>query len=401
MIDYRKCPWPWFGGKADAAPAVWQSLGDVEHYVEPFAGSLAVLLRRPHQSNRAYYSETVADTDSLLCNFWRAVQWFPNETAEAASWPVSEIDKHARGSFILAWRESEATARLAGDPYWCDPLIAGWWAWCVCVSIGAWGHGGPWWPDADGVLRKRDDEQDGVTADRPDISGGGRGVNHPGTREPGVSADLPHISGDGQGVTHAGTREPRVGLDERIAADYAATCGYHPLTMPELRRWLCFLSARLRHVRIVNGDWTGAVNGSWKRVCTSGAAETLTVRMDKGRVGFFLDPPYGVSDRDAVYGKQESFTVAAEVRAWCLAKGDDPKYRIVYAGFDTEGEELVAAGWREVEWFRAGHLKGGMGNSKKNKPDGDAGHQQHRERLWNSPHCLFAADPQQRFCGME
>jgi len=48
LIDYNKTPWPWFGGKADAAPAVWEALGDVDHYVEPFAGSLAVLLRRPH-----------------------------------------------------------------------------------------------------------------------------------------------------------------------------------------------------------------------------------------------------------------------------------------------------------------------------------------------------------------
>ena len=73
ISDMRKTPWPWFGGKADAAPQVWEALGDVEHYVEPFAGSLAVLLRRPHPCNRTYYSETVNDLDGLLCNAWRAI----------------------------------------------------------------------------------------------------------------------------------------------------------------------------------------------------------------------------------------------------------------------------------------------------------------------------------------
>ena len=54
LKSLEKTPWPWFGGKSGAAPAVWAALGDVAHYVEPFAGSLAVLLRRPHPCNRPY-----------------------------------------------------------------------------------------------------------------------------------------------------------------------------------------------------------------------------------------------------------------------------------------------------------------------------------------------------------
>ena len=42
----------------------------------------------------------------------------------------------------------------------------------------------------------------------------------------------------------------------------------------------------------------------------------------------------------------------------------------------------MRACWREVEWFAAGHLRGGMGQQNAN------GHQQARERLWLSPHCL-------------
>jgi site-specific DNA-adenine methylase len=37
-------PFPWFGGKSRAAKLIWSRLGDVPNYVEPFAGSLAVLL---------------------------------------------------------------------------------------------------------------------------------------------------------------------------------------------------------------------------------------------------------------------------------------------------------------------------------------------------------------------
>ena len=37
-----KAPFPWFGGKSQAAPLVWSLLGDVDHYVEPFAGALGV-----------------------------------------------------------------------------------------------------------------------------------------------------------------------------------------------------------------------------------------------------------------------------------------------------------------------------------------------------------------------
>ncbi|KKM69533.1 hypothetical protein LCGC14_1449830, partial [marine sediment metagenome] len=42
-----KAPFPWFGGKRRVADKVWERFGDVPNYVEPFAGSLAVLLERP------------------------------------------------------------------------------------------------------------------------------------------------------------------------------------------------------------------------------------------------------------------------------------------------------------------------------------------------------------------
>ena len=43
-----KAPFPWFGGKSLVADIVWQRFGDIPNYVEPFFGSGAVLLGRPH-----------------------------------------------------------------------------------------------------------------------------------------------------------------------------------------------------------------------------------------------------------------------------------------------------------------------------------------------------------------
>ena len=43
-----KAPFVWAGGKSSIAAEVWARFGDVANYTEPFAGSLAVLLARPH-----------------------------------------------------------------------------------------------------------------------------------------------------------------------------------------------------------------------------------------------------------------------------------------------------------------------------------------------------------------
>jgi site-specific DNA-adenine methylase len=341
LTNLNKAPFPWFGGKRQAAPHVWNLLGDVPHYVEPFAGTMAVLLERPHPCNRPYYSETVNDADGFIVNAWRAIQWSPEETAEAASWPVSEADKQARQIACLQWRTDAMLDRLAGDATFHDPLVAGWWLYGVCCQIGAFAGDGPWHADPiTGRITKQ--------ARAP--------------REPGVSRDRPFLTANGQGVNHAGTREPGVEVDNE----------FHPVTMPELVRWFRWLAARLRHVRIVNGDWT--------RVVTTGAAHTIPVRQGAGPAGIFLDPPYDSNERaGGLYAAgHDSGNVADDVRNWATAAGTNPRNRIVIAGYDTEHVELEDHGWTVHEWFTAGYLTGGMGNV------GD-GHQQGRERLWASP----------------
>lgn len=369
-VEYSKAPFPWFGGKAKAAPAVWEALGDVAHYVEPFAGTLAVLLNRPHPCNRTYFSETVNDMDGLLVNAWRAIQLHPEETAAHASWPITECDKHARQVALLRWRDEQQFEHLMGDPRWCDPEMAGWWLWGICTHIGGgWCTGeGPWTADETGRLVKQAKPGKGQRKSLPGLTSNGIGVHRPQLREPGVSRDRSHLSNDGQGVHrpqlrelgvsrkrpdlgnngkgvhHAGTREPGVLSDDPANE-------FHPMTMPELVRWFQWLSARLRHVRIVNGDW--------KRVCTTGALKMLEIRQQKGVAGIFLDPPYSdLAGRAKGLYAVENLSVAHSVRDWCLENGGDPDYRIVLAGFAGEHDELEAHGWHAVEWFKSGFLQG-------------------------------------------
>ena len=378
LKNLHKTPWPWFGGKADAAPLVWSALGDVAHYVEPFAGSLAVLLRRPHPCNRTYYSETVNDLDGLLCNAWRSMVHSPEAMARAASWPVCEADLMARHLALLDWRGSRSLERLMADPEWHDPKMAGWWAWGQSCWIGSgWCSGrGAWIVGEDGRIHKQPRQAKrapGASRKLPHLADDGKGVNHANARAPGVDRQRPHLTDNGKGVNHANARAP--GVDR-----------WHPMTMPELRRWFRFLSARLRHVRILNGDW--------RRACKGGALRTLPVRSGKGKCGVFLDPPYlvtGNRDRD-LYVHDDGDTVAADVREWCIDNGDAPDLRIVLAGFDGEHDVLSDRhGWRCVPWFRSGFLKGGMSNVA-----GSGAHQQTRERLWISPHCVPSADERQQ-----
>ena len=393
--DHRKTPFPYFGGKAGAAAAVWAALGDVPHYVEPFFGSGAVLFRRPHEPN-----------------FWRALQLWPDELAEAASWPVSEADLHARHLRLLRWRAENDLERLMGDPLFCDVQLAGWWVWGQSAWIGSgWCSGqGPWVLGEGGRITRRQSEgrKPGVKRQVPFLATDGMGMHSPQLREPGVSRQIPHLGNDGKGMHSPKLREPGVsrqiphlGDDGKgMHSPQPGVGDFHPMTMPELRRWFEFLRARLRHVRILNGDWSRAVG--------SGASLTLSVRTGHGPCGVFLDPPY--RDYEDLYSAVVASKTAPPrafkkscnaqnipqqplsdaVRAWALLHGADPRYRIVLAGFSGEHDEMRTAGWEPVEWFARGYLRGGYGVANKQ------GHQQHRERLWISPHCLRPAQQQDK-----
>ena len=135
-------PFPYFGGKRRAAPIIWQALGDPSGYVEPFAGSAAVLLARPPFKGRR--TETLNDADGWLVNTWRAIQLDPDSVALHAYGPVTEIDYHARLAWLHSRRDEELVAWLEGDPENHDAKAAGWWLYVMACGIGDPFGGGPW-----------------------------------------------------------------------------------------------------------------------------------------------------------------------------------------------------------------------------------------------------------------
>ena len=192
-----RAPYPYFGGKRRAASLIWEALGDVDHYIEPFCGSAAVLLSRPSTSK----CETVNDACGFISNFWRSVKAYPELVTEHSDWPVNECDLHARHQWLLNQRES-LTERLIQDPEWCDPKIAGWWVWGAGIWIG------------DGWCRN-------------------------------LSRKLPRLGDEGGGVhaTHQGGPIPGENVNFETVLD-----------------WMQALSNRLRRVRVACGDWQRVVN---------------------------------------------------------------------------------------------------------------------------------------------
>lgn len=127
-----KSPYPFFGGKSRVADVIWSGLGTISNYVEPFAGSLAVLLANPTIPK----IETVNDKDCFISNFWRAVSQDPKGVAKWADTPVHEVDLHARHRWLVSASTDEFKSKMDTDPDYYDVKIAGWWVWGIGASIG-------------------------------------------------------------------------------------------------------------------------------------------------------------------------------------------------------------------------------------------------------------------------
>lgn len=125
---------PYFGGKKTVARTIWNRFGNVDNYIEPFFGSGAVLLLRPHPPR----VETINDLDCYVSNFWRATQHDPEATASHADYPVSEADLHARHRWLVLSDDARAfRERMRTDPDYFDAKVAGWWCWGLCCWIGS------------------------------------------------------------------------------------------------------------------------------------------------------------------------------------------------------------------------------------------------------------------------
>ena len=383
-----KAPFPYFGGKSRAAHLIWPRFGDVNNYVEPFFGSGAILLARPHYNRHArafrgksWRTETVNDADAYLANFWRAIQpetGDPAAVAHHANWPVNENDLHARHNWLVnSTSAAEFRQRMSSDPEYFDAKFAGWWAWGKSAWIGQ-----GWCSSSSCQIPHIGDSGRGVAAPtagalhakRPNLpQGGGRGTSAP-------PQNMMPIHGNCGGNLRNAVYQsrpqlrPGQGVNDR---------------RQQLEAWMHALADRLRNVRVCCGDWS--------RICTPSPTYKI------GLTAILLDPPYSAEEKRAanLYAK-DSLTVAADVRRWLFEKIDDPKnnfsgaryrhplLRIAYCGY--EGLEFPSD-WTCIAW----KANGGYGNQKRDGSNQNAS----RERIWFSPNCLNPATKRSLFDAME
>lgn len=286
-VKEPRAPFPYFGGKRNAAPIVWGLFGDVDHYVEPFCGSCAMLLARPQSHRRKV--ETINDADGMLVNVWRAIRNAPEAVAKECAIPVMEIELHARLAKVKSQITPDFVSWMEGDEKHFDAKLAADWLYCTCASIGTcMNNDGPW-RVIDGHLVN--------TRKLPHLGDMGRGINR----------ELPHL------------------------ADWGEACENKESL---IRQYLQALAYRLERVRICCGDW--------KRIVKSPSVLFAGQKM----AGVFLDPPYSVSADLYAVCKD----VTAEVREWCKAAGDNPNVKIALCGFEVDGhDELLNRGWHKIE----------------------------------------------------
>jgi len=123
---------PYFGSKGRAAALVWEALGDPDLYLEPFAGSLAVLLARPSVPR----VEVAVDTDGLIVNFYRTLRSDPGALLDAVPLPVAEVDVWA-AQVRLIERAEGLTEHLRTSPYYFNAPLAGLWWYGVSSWLGS------------------------------------------------------------------------------------------------------------------------------------------------------------------------------------------------------------------------------------------------------------------------
>lgn len=112
----------YFGGKNRIAYEIWERFGKINIYIEPFAGSAAVLLNSPY----IVKLEILNDRYSLITNFFRSAKYAPNKTAKYAKNLVSETELHAIQDYLISQKDL-LTKKLEDDLEYFDPKIAGLW----------------------------------------------------------------------------------------------------------------------------------------------------------------------------------------------------------------------------------------------------------------------------------
>lgn len=125
-------PFPYRGGKRRWAAEVWRRFGQPDRYLEPFGGSLAMLLSAPAPAK----SELICERSNFVVNAWRAIQEAPDEVAKFADRPTFHADLMAASNWLWEWRERCDALGAFRDLDWYDARAAGLWIWGQSIAIG-------------------------------------------------------------------------------------------------------------------------------------------------------------------------------------------------------------------------------------------------------------------------
>jgi site-specific DNA-adenine methylase len=391
MITDLKAPFPYFGGKSTVADVIWEALGQPKHYIEPFAGSCAILLNRPDY-NPSKHMETINDKDGYVANVWRSLQMEPDAVAKICDWPVNHADLNARRRYLL--KNATLLPNLCEDPEWHDVTMAGYWIWAASCWIGSGLTRPGAMPDttnSKGVhknslydanrypdrIGEKGVHKRSMMGGRPQVGVQGAGVHQAGqipgltlAAQTGINSQIPLLNHE-TGVC----RRPCYGASgahgvhkTTLTADPDPLLDVRDPYTPGLYAWFRQLSERLRRVRVVCGDWKRVCGGDWQD--------------DRGTCGMAFDPPYGiVAGRDKSIYHEESLTVANEVQEWCRERGDRKTYRIILCGYLEEHQSLLNDGWTVHKWS----AHGGFANRGNGKTQGEIN--RHKEAIFFSPHC--------------
>ena len=418
-VQPLNAPFPQFGGKRNFAKTIWARFGPVTRYIEPFAGSLAVLLRYPYEP-LPKGGEVIADKSPYISNFWRSTKAEPEAVAFHADYPTIHQDLRARHKWLLEWARDNAQ-RLWDDADYHDPKAAGWWAWGMSSWVGGGFCMGDYnrappdkvphlqdTPSGQGVQTQR------LTLEPPDrvphlcIHPGGSGVqihkralsNDPPDRQPfmqtttggrGVSMQRlnlpdgrPFIQGHPGG---AGVSAQRLDLDECKTPDTRPFVQSHPggqglqmsvQSLPDesgglpldgarLRPWMLELCHRLKRTVVLHRDWRSAVTNKMM----------MREKGSKWVVGCFLDPPYQTGNRSkGIYQSDydgESDDAATQAYAWAVENGNVERFRIAFAC--RHGDFPLPPGW-------SSSIRKFPGVKDPKRRDAN------KDQIMFSPHCL-------------
>lgn len=329
MSKKLRAPFPWVGGKSRQAELMLKYLDHEDsrckRYIEPFAGSIATLLKREQVDAEL---ETVNDLDGLIINAWRAIVADPQALAKKClERPVSEVDLMASDFRLRAQRERLTNKLRADLDYYETDLAASWLVYqAYWIGSGFTSVTGPWVVEDGGVVSKK---SEGTKAQVPVAV-------HQGVRA--CTRMQPPSGSTHKGVRACTRAQPPVGV---------AHSGVRARSEEGLLKWFTELQDRLLRVRFVQGDWRRILTTSYLKGTNTPPKQPSAV---------LLDPPYDAQSQkgmtyeyfSAKKDAQDEESVSTGVRRWCLENGSQEWLRIVLCGRAKEHDELLQHGWEKI-----------------------------------------------------